>query len=126
MKTAFQLFTELHSSLPTVQFNPEWNNGTGYYDHVCDDKELNIPKGTMVASTSVSPNSRRMIILGLGNGFHSVVFERFTPNIGSPEVLVSNQPSRRDLKDTDIELPDLGHGALTLEHINNFIQKRTV
>lgn len=121
MKTAFQLFTELHASLPTVQFNPEWNNGTGYYDHVCDDKELNIPEGTMVACTSVAPNSRRMIILGLGNGLQSIVFERFTPNTGSPEVLVCNQPNRRTLKGTEINLPDLGDSSLTAEHFNNFI-----
>lgn len=117
----FKQFEELHASLPTVQFNPEWNNGTGYYDHVCDDKELNIPKGTMVASTAVSPNNRRMIILGLGNGLHSVVFERFTPYMGGPEVLVCNQPSRRALKGTDIVLPDLGGSSLTAEHFNNFI-----
>lgn len=124
--TTFEKFTELHASLPTVDFNPAWNNGTSYYDHLCDDKELNIPKGTMVACTSVAPNSRRMIILGLGNGLQSVVFERFTPNMGSPEVLVCNQPSRRDLKGTNIELPELGGSSLTLEHFNNFVQKRIV
>ena len=120
MSKQFDKFAEIHASLPTVAFNPKWNNDTGYYDHAVKTPELNLAKGEMVAAISTAPNNRRIIIKGIGQGFNVVVFERYTPGINVPGILVSNSPSKRKLLDTDITLPYL-EGALSEEAFQAFL-----
>lgn len=74
----------------TVEFKPEWNNGTGYMDGIVYDRFL---ENGEVAKTTTE-NNRRVIIVGTRFG-NCVFFERYTP---TPEtenvVIVSNVPRR--------------------------------
>lgn len=96
MQTLHAKFLALFNTLPAVAFNPEWKNGTGYLDFVCEDEELNLELGQMVSC--IDDYNRKMIIQGLGNGLNATVFER-----GVDDVLVSNQPSMRLSKKLSIK-----------------------
>lgn len=77
--TAASNFNELFEIIQNeIPFNPEWNNGIGYYDGACKgaDKVILAP-GEMGKCTSPMPNNRKMIFVGTPIG-PVVVFERFT------------------------------------------------
>lgn len=70
-----------------IPFNPEWINGTGYYDGIVK-AELGLKEGER-AKTTCTVSQRRIVIIGTAFG-NVAIFERFTPNGDSAFVLVSN------------------------------------
>jgi hypothetical protein len=79
------------ATLPAVEFNPEWHNGTDYYNGV-ESMDLGLAPGQMVKSRAPAPNSRRIIIVGTQGG-DLAMFERYTPDLDgdlAPFVLVFN------------------------------------
>lgn len=80
-----EMFTFVTKEIP---FNPEWNNGTGYYDGACkgSDKVV-LESGEMAKCISPMPNNRKMIFVGTPVGT-VVVFERFSG--GDKDVYVFN------------------------------------
>lgn len=95
MKTSRDQFQEIFQVIPTtVAFDPEWRNGTGYYDGIVNAK-LGLKPGQMAKCEDVAPNSRRIIIVGTRWG-NVAVFERYSPKDSGErsEVYVSNKPSR--------------------------------
>lgn len=73
----------------TIEFNKEWANGTGYYDH-CVTDELHLVPGQLAKSED--EYGRRMIIVGTVFG-NAVAFERFAPKDGvRSNVIVTNVP----------------------------------
>ena len=109
-----ELFLNKHASVTQIPFRDEWKNGTGYFNHACTDKSLNLAKGEFVGS--VDPINRKMLIVGVGEGFNVVIFERM-PN-GREGVLCSNSPQPKHGVGLDL---DLGHTSLDLEHVENFV-----
>jgi hypothetical protein len=71
-------FARIYDEARKIEFNPNWNNGTGYMDHAVAG--LNAPllaNGEVIACVTPSPNDRKLVIVGtpLGN---VVVFQRYT------------------------------------------------
>lgn len=95
-KSAYQCFDEIINQVDTcIQFNPDWNNGTGYLDGAAEDKSINLLKGEMARSLTVDEvhpvlNHRRILLIGVGDGTNVVVFERHCN--GADEMIVSNTP----------------------------------
>lgn len=102
-----------------VQFDEDWNNGTGYYDGVTDDEKLNLQRGELVAAISNSVNNRKLLIKGLGKGLNIVIFERFTN--GQNGVLVQNKPSRRLSSKENVLVPEIGESALSVADVELFL-----
>jgi hypothetical protein len=69
-------------SISTIPFEPNWNNGTGYFDAA-----VRHPVTTDCQSSDA--NGRKIIIIKLTGGKNLVVFERYTNN---HDVWVSNTP----------------------------------
>lgn len=117
---AFQKLLDLHASSENISNQIDWEkagNGTGYYDPIQDMVKL--PEGVVKAATSPAPNNRRMVIIGHGmDRQSSVFFERYTPNMGSSEVVVSNrnQTIGQFLRTTD--------SAATLQQMEDFLSFR--
>lgn len=101
-ETAHSLFLEAWNNVPKVEYKTEWENGTGYLDHVTDDSSLDLKKDQFVGTTDTTLN-RKVLIKGLGGGLNMVVFERNTK--GLKGILVSNTPSGRKLKDFVLDFP---------------------
>lgn len=118
-QTAHELFLEHFYKTEVIPFNPDWNNATGYYDGAVSDEELNLPRGKMIASVSPEPNNRKILIKGLGKGVHMVIFERYT--LGQHGIIVQNTPNPREARLLDIEIPNIGHSALSVENVQTFI-----
>ena len=78
------LWKDLNKQGRVIPFNPEWRNGTGYYNGAAD-----IRTEHPVAFIDNEPNNRRGVILPIGNNC-VVFFERFTPGNDVPDVVVSN------------------------------------
>lgn len=96
-------FANLLDVLPTVEFKPEWANGTGYFDHAVTDATITQP------SVAQDEKGRRMIIvpmvgeLATSVGLEAVLrrrqystprnmvfFERYS---NRPDFLVGHAPS---------------------------------
>ena len=75
-KSAYQRFDEIINQVDNcIQFNPDWNNGTGYFDGAFKGEYVPVVEpGQLVKS--IDPDGRRIIIVGtrLGN---IVVFDRY-------------------------------------------------
>lgn len=87
--TAASHFNEMFEIIKAeIPFNPEWNNGTGYYDGACKgpDKVI-IDAGQMAKCISPFPNNRKIIFVGTPVGTLAV-FERFSE--GANGVYVHN------------------------------------
>lgn len=69
-----------------VPFNPEWDNGTGYYNGACTDN-LNLPIGSRFCATSLNDRKIIGVVTPVGN---AVFFERYTG--GENGVIVTNKP----------------------------------
>lgn len=83
-KTFSNLFDYIKEEVP---FNPDWANGTGYFDGLSrNTKLLKLENGQRVKA--VDEHGRRLIIVGtrLGN---CVVFERYSDNAN---IIVCNLP----------------------------------
>lgn len=87
-KTEMQtLFGQMHAQLEHVKFDPAWSNGTGYFDGAL---EFKFPLGShAVAFTAPAPDSRKGVICKIQGGT-LCLFERYTPDNGSPFVMVAN------------------------------------
>ncbi|MBN22683.1 MAG: hypothetical protein CL678_15470 [Bdellovibrionaceae bacterium] len=72
-----------------IEFDPKWRNGTGYYN---DATTVPLEPGVIAVSQEPDPNNRRIILVGTSVGT-AVAFERYTPGIGQPFVVVSNVPN---------------------------------
>jgi len=77
-----KLFTKVTT---TLEYKEEWNNGTGYFNHILDEDVKTIAK-----FNTPEPNNRRGIVINVDGLGKVCVFERYTPKTGSPFVLVSN------------------------------------
>lgn len=91
-----------------IPFEPEWKNGTGYFDHAVD---CYVPEGRVVKSTCPTTN-RRLVLVGTVLGT-VVVFERYTPDIGQPFILTWHAP--KALRNF------LGEPALTAERLDMIV-----
>jgi len=78
------LFDKLDIAIP---FNPEWKNGTGYFDHAVD---CWVMKGNVV-KTICPTTARRIILIGTVLGT-VVVFERYSPDMDQPFILTWHAP----------------------------------
>lgn len=70
-----------------IPFEPEWKNGTGYFDHAVD---CYVPEGRVVKAVCPS-TQRRIVLVGTVLGT-VVVFERYTPDIGQAFILTWHAP----------------------------------
>lgn len=77
--TAASHFNEMFEFVKDeLEFNAEWNNGTGYYNDACKGSDrVVLAPGAMAKCTSPMPNNRKMIFVGTPVGT-VVVFERYT------------------------------------------------
>lgn len=109
-----ELFLNKHDSVTQIPFKEDWKNGTGYFDYACTDESLNLAKGQFVGS--VDNINRKMLIVGVGEGYNVVIFERMSD--GYQGVICSNSPHPKHGIGLDL---DLGSTSLSLEHVENFL-----
>ena len=124
MNFAQKKFVEMFEAATKVDFDVNWRNGTGYYNGAT---KVAVPAGEIWASEDEAPNSRRILLIGTIMGTF-VVFERYTPGLNSPFVLVSNKPKAgnaflRDGALEDFEVINLKYLNDTIEGVYSAIQK---
>lgn len=77
-QTFLTIFNILTAQNAVIDFNPKWENGTGYMDGVCVDPDLHdglIEKQPVVAT---DPSGRRMVIfIDTDSNKPTAVFERY-------------------------------------------------
>jgi hypothetical protein len=80
-------FTRLQEAGKSVEFKPEWRNGTGYLDHIVKDESI------VEQSAFVDSGGRRAIVTPTPFG-NVVVFERYSvaDMDDRPMVFVCNVP----------------------------------
>lgn len=66
-----------------IPFDPEWNNGTGYFNGAVKADIPQLEVGEIGRSRSPTPNNRRLLIVKTPFG-NVVLFERFTPTEEKP------------------------------------------
>lgn len=77
---AAQIFNNAYDKAPVIEFNEEWNNGTGYYDFaVYGEAAPMLAVGEVVAALSPMPDNRKLLMIGTPVG-NVVVFQRYTDN----------------------------------------------
>jgi hypothetical protein len=106
-----------------IPFNPNWANGTGYFDNAVRGKNcVHLPPG--VCAKSIAKDGRKMIFVGTRFGV-VVMFQRYTDNA---DFFVHNAPTdidhlglyntsgqrrledvRRIVGDDDMGVDNLGH-----------------
>jgi hypothetical protein len=88
-------FNVAYESAEKIDFNANWNNGTGYYDHAVDGEHApKLALGQVVATKSPAKNNRRIILVGTPFG-NAVMFERYSDD---DSVLTRNVPDQlRDI-----------------------------
>jgi hypothetical protein len=99
-----------------VEFNPGWNNGTGYYDGSVElmgdgEPEIAVSLRPGEMAKSISPNNRKLVFVGTPLGA-CVVFQRYS---GSSDVLVTNQA--RFLASTGL----IENGALSYDALQRIV-----
>lgn len=73
-----QTFNTIHQEATKVQFNENWNNGTGYFDNVANDEAItSLPEGLYSFHTG-EVNNRKGIIVKNNHGETYVIHERYT------------------------------------------------
>lgn len=100
------------NTLQEIRFSSEWENGTGYLDHIVE-ADLGLDVGEM--GWSVDDNARRILIIAtpLGN---VAFFERYTPGTGSPFVVVAHAP------DVIKAVCPIGNGAISVEAFEHVVK----
>lgn len=97
-----ELFNDAFNSIErNIEFNEDWNNGTGYLDGAVHTVEL--PANLM--AKSVTNDGRKIIFIGTNHGT-IVVFERYTNTDNSEDItVVTNTPRehRADIKNGSID-----------------------
>ena len=97
-----------------IAYNPEWANGTGYYDELTNAEISEVPVGEFFRTVDPGTN-RRIIGLKLDEGKNAVVFERFSQCSEPGLVLVSNLPYGFK--------PEGFGSSLSIEAFQNFLGK---
>jgi len=98
-------FTALFQRLEVaIDFDADWKNGTGYFDHAVD---CFVAEGQVV-KTICPTTARRIILIGTVLGT-VVVFERYSPDLQQPFILTWHAP--KALR------PFIGEPALTAEKL---------
>ena len=100
-----KIFTEAFEAAASIDFNPEWANGTGYYDTAVYE-----PLEIAEVRKTITDNDRRMLLIGTRFGT-VVVFDRYS----GPDhrVFVSNTP-RNVLIDTLVPSGAIGERAMAI------------
>lgn len=88
MTTFDKFVNDFNNTTATVEFDPTWKNGTGYFDGAV--KRAAVAAGTCAKSVCTDTN-RRILLVGTDSGT-VVIFERYTANTGSAKVIVANTP----------------------------------
>ncbi len=86
-----------NSNIESIDFNPGWNNGTGYFDNLTFKENKAAPAlNPGELKKFIDGNGRRAIIIGtrLGN---VVVFDRFVNQVDTG-VWVTNAPNKAIFK----------------------------
>ena len=82
------LFTKAFDKAIAIDFNKDWSNGTGYFDHaVVGEHAPKVGNGKMVKA--VTPTGRRILIVGTRIG-NAVIFDRYSDR---QDVFVHNMPT---------------------------------
>lgn len=84
-KEAYSVFQNVynHPTALSIDYNSNWANGTGYFDHaVKGDNAPIVGIGCVVKS--ITPDDRKIIIIGTRFG-NAVLFDRYTP----PEQIIA-------------------------------------
>ena len=91
INNAQDIFTAVyaHESVREVEFQLDWNNGTGYFDNLVD-ADLGLKPGQLARFNTGPGNNRKGIVVALPGGKNVVIFERYTAGQGG--VYVSNAP----------------------------------
>jgi hypothetical protein len=119
MDAATLFDNKFNSITNVVEFNNEWNNGTGYFDASVQligdgEPEIAVVLESGEMAKCISPNDRKMIFVGTPLGT-CVVFQRYS---GSSEVLVTNQT--RSLRKAGF----IENGALSYDALKRIIGGR--
>lgn len=98
------------------------HNGTGYFDAIT--YQPYIQPGEVHAFTAAAPDSRRGVVIGIAPGIGLALFERYTPETGSIEVIVGNRPDPAALEWTHWpeKWQSLGGGAADVDQLQDFLQ----
>lgn len=84
-----KLFNAIHAAVTaTIEFDPKWNNGTGYMDGAVT-ADLGLNPGDIVKGNTGGVNNRNFLIMGTPTG-NVIVFQRYTA--GAQNVVVANCP----------------------------------
>lgn len=105
--TLKQLFEDTLVLAREIDFDPTWNNGTGYFDNAAT---VYVQSGDMAKATCPVTN-RRLLLVGTELGT-IVVFERYEPNSNNIYVLTTNAP---------VAYRELLSGALDQDTLNRII-----
>jgi hypothetical protein len=119
MDAATLFDNKFNSITSVVEFNPDWNNGTGYFDASVQliengEPEIAVSFKPGEMAKSISPNNRKMIFVGTDLGT-CVVFQRYSNDSGT---LVTNQA--RSLRKAGF----IENGALTYDALKRIIGGR--
>lgn len=109
VRTTFDRYFSIAQDVP---FNPDWANGTGYFDHACHEDFGN---GRLVRFED--QHGRKAIAVSAKGG-SVVIFERFKG--GENDVFVVNVPHRIHGK---IKLEKHYDGRMSSEMIDSLIQE---
>lgn len=110
--TLKQVFEDTLVLARVIDFDPTWNNGTGYFDKAVT---VDIQAGDMAQATCPETN-RRLLLVGTELGT-IVVFERYNPVNSKDYVLTTNVPPA---------YRELLNGALTQETLGRIINGEIV
>ena len=104
-------FAKLLSNIAfEIPFDPEWKNGTGYFDHAVD---CYVPEGRVVKS--ICPDTERRIVL-VGTVLGTVVvFERYTPKPEAKQAFILTWHAPNALKGF------IGEPALTSDGLEGIV-----
>jgi hypothetical protein len=80
-----QSFERAFESAEKIAYNPEWKQGD-YFNGACHQQ---LAAGQIFGAAAEGDDARRMLLIGTRCGT-MVVFERYSPNLNQPFVLVSN------------------------------------
>lgn len=98
-----------------IEYNPDWNNGTGYFNGAVNAELPELEIGEVGRCKAPAPNNRRILIVKTQFG-NVVVFERYTPK----EDGALNGPLAINMPDLVRESEMIGtEGALTMEQLVN-------
>lgn len=87
-KTA-EIFNNVFKTATPIDYNPNWANGTGYFDHAVEGEHApKIKPGDVCCCITPMPNDRKIVMVGTRMG-NIVIFQRYTDD---DRVYVANMP----------------------------------